>query len=593
MLERTVVLVDTSYLLASFYNSWETGARAQLSIDLPEVVHILGEMIQKQLRQPIHRQYWYDGIPDSGPHRYQRALRTCDGVILRTGQLIEWGDRRTQKAVDTRLVADMVLTAVHQTVSDIVLVSGDADMIPGVEEATNAGIRVHLYGFGWDSMSSALRHVCDSTTVLDPREDFTETMQLQVLEGPVPPAPHIKPVGDGGCPEETGATPLPHLEDETVSPDSIPDAFSAPSEPVSDPGTLAPHTAYKAAEDTHVNETSVPQPNVAQDAAQAAAQVAHTPAGTNSAENFSVDQAELAANRFTESHTAANLTSGFGQEREDCASLRPDTRAPQSPDTLQQPRQYRITPASLVHGDSTASPEYRHSATEDADSESAVSATTAAEESTTSAAQDTAPSHTEDAPAAQAPHEQDTAPSHTEDTTASVGQDTALSHATGAEVSAAVSPESTPKEHTGAEDVHPRDTGAEGTVSEEDGEAHTEPRKQPERPKPSMMAPRRKLRSRYVPLPNEVWTSQGAQTPFDVGQQYATWWFDHAATQEQRDQAHMLSGGGLPPEVDRPLLQFACETLHEYTLSQSQRVDLRDGFHSGIRGVLMGFPRDE
>ena len=45
MLERTLVFVDTSYLLASFYNSWETGARAQLEIDLPEVVNNLGSMV--------------------------------------------------------------------------------------------------------------------------------------------------------------------------------------------------------------------------------------------------------------------------------------------------------------------------------------------------------------------------------------------------------------------------------------------------------------------------------------------------------------------------------------------------------------------
>ena len=44
MLERTLVFVDTSYLLASFYNSWEIGARAQLEIDLPEVVATLGGM---------------------------------------------------------------------------------------------------------------------------------------------------------------------------------------------------------------------------------------------------------------------------------------------------------------------------------------------------------------------------------------------------------------------------------------------------------------------------------------------------------------------------------------------------------------------
>ena len=184
MLERTQIFVDTSYLLASFYNSWEIGARAQLEIDLPAVVRTLGTMVTEQFEQPVHRQFWYDGIPDTGPHRYQRALRTCDGVQLRAGQLIEWGERRTQKAVDTRLVADMVLTSVRQEVTDIVLVSGDADMIPGVQEAVNHGIRVHLYGFGWDSMSSALRHACDSLVILDPREDFGDCMQLHVLEGP-------------------------------------------------------------------------------------------------------------------------------------------------------------------------------------------------------------------------------------------------------------------------------------------------------------------------------------------------------------------------------------------------------------------------
>jgi uncharacterized LabA/DUF88 family protein len=186
MLERTLVFVDTSYLLASFYNSWETGARSQLEIDLPEVVSVIQRMAVNQFDQPVHRQNWYDGIPDSGPHRYQRALRSEPGVQLRTGQLIEWGDRRTQKGVDTRLVADMVKAALTGTCSDIVLVSGDADMIPGVEEAVDAGVRVHLYGFGWDSMSSNLRFACDSTTILDPREDFRDCMRLQILEGPLP-----------------------------------------------------------------------------------------------------------------------------------------------------------------------------------------------------------------------------------------------------------------------------------------------------------------------------------------------------------------------------------------------------------------------
>ena len=363
MLERTLVFVDTSYLLASFYNSWETGARAQLEIDLPEVVSTMGGMIENQLGTPIQRQYWYDGIPDTGPHRYQRALRTCEGVQLRTGQLIEWGERRTQKAVDTRLVADMVIAAMKGQFTDFVLVSGDADMIPGAQAAVDNGIRVHLYGFGWDSMSSALRHACDSTTILDPREDFADSMELQVLEGPLPP------VVRENAPQDDEEMPEP---DECGEPSEVEAAFGANEKP-----------------------TPAPTPKPAPPKAES----------------------------------------------------------------------------------------------------------------------------TEDSP------------------------------------SADDSPEEKPA------------------------------------PKPSMMAPRRKLRSKYVPLPEEVWSSAGFQSPFDVGQQYASWWFDNAASTEQRDQAHLLSGGGLPPEIDRPLLQFACETLHEYTLTETQRVNLRDGFHSGIRGVLINVRR--
>lgn len=396
MLERTIVYVDTSYLLASFYNSWETGARSQLEIDLPEVVAILGNMIKDQLGQPIHRQFWYDGIPDSGPHRYQRSLRSCDGVQLRTGQLIEWGDRRTQKGVDTRLVADMVVAGHRRQVSDFVLVSGDADMIPGVQEAADNGVRVHLYGFGWDSMSAALRHSCDTTTILDPREDFSEAMQLQVLEGPLPPSIRERPIADGVPEEQGGMTPVPGGR---------------------------------------------PLQNIVED----------------------------------------------------------------------QPAERPFTPVTPTSND--AEP-----------------------------------------------------------------QD---------EPDVAVDPEDS-TEVTSALAKHPQ---------EREKPAASEPAGQPATPrpsatpKPSMMASRRKLRSRYVPLPEEVWSSAGFQTPFDVGQQYATWWFENAATVEQRDSAHQLSGGGLPPEIDRPLLQFACETLHEYTLSEGQRVSLRDGFHSGIRGVLVSVRR--
>ena len=56
MLQRTLVLVDTSYLLASFYNSWEEGARGQLEISLASVVHRLDQVAHGLVDQPVQRQ---------------------------------------------------------------------------------------------------------------------------------------------------------------------------------------------------------------------------------------------------------------------------------------------------------------------------------------------------------------------------------------------------------------------------------------------------------------------------------------------------------------------------------------------------------
>ena len=486
MLERTQIFVDTSYLLASFYNSWETGARAQLEIDLPEVVCTLGRIAQDQLKQPIHRQFWYDGIPESGPHRYQRSLRSEPGVQLRSGQLIEWGDRRTQKAVDTRLVADMVLAAVRGNVSDIVLVSGDADMLPGVEEAVNAGIRVHLYGFGWDSMSSQLRFACDTTTILDPREDFRDTMRLQILEGPLPanasatplpgetqgedsPCPDFKPLGDAEEPEESGPSVIPDMERSKRT------------------------TKTTAETDNNAPGETAPSDTAAKPASAAASEQAATePAPTK-------EDPARAAQAATAAHPAAPKS------------------APKS--------RPKPGPAPAV-------------STESATTEPAAETTAQPTPNTVAAQERTAPTNA--------------AP----DTTAEQGE-AAQSQAEGEATANNATPEPAPKP----------------------------------KPNPSMMARHRKLRSRYVPLPNEVWASAGEQNPYDIGQQYAVWWFDNAASEAQKDNAHLLSGGGLPPEIDRPLLQFACDTLHEYTLTEAQRVGLRDGFHSGIRGIMLRGPR--
>lgn len=468
MLERTLVLVDTSYLLASFYNSWEEGARGQLEISLATVVHRLDQVAHGLVDQPVQRQNWYDGIPDSGPHRYQRTLRVIEGVQLRAGQLIEWGERRTQKAVDTLLVADMIQAAYKGQCSDMVLVTGDADMIPGVRVAVDAGVRMHLVGFGWDSISSALRHACDTTSVLDPRTDFHDAMQIRVLEGPIPPKVRSsaeRPTAPG----DDASEPVGEESVGMVEVDLRSDRASATSVADETSLTIADEEWAADAEERAADE-------------QDCAAISETHAAD-------IDGAETAAGSTPANGRGAKPGAGAGPAGKVRGSQPEPQPQPQSP---HQPRRSEGEPRDT---------EVR-----------------------------------EDEPQESEPQSQPPSPTRAQARTSTPG---------------------------------PPPNGAS-------------------RPSPSMMAPhRRPLRSKFVPLSEEVWTSSGEQTPFDVGQQYATWWYEQAATEEQRDQAHLLSGGVLPPAVDRPLLQFACQMLNEFTLTEAQRVRLRDGFHEGIRAVLL------
>lgn len=494
MLERTLVLVDTSYLLASFYNSWEEGARGQLEISLATVVHRLDQVAHGLVDQPVQRQNWYDGIPDTGPHRYQRTLRVIEGVQLRAGQLIEWGERRTQKAVDTLLVADMIQAAYKGQCSDMVLVTGDADMIPGVRVAVDAGVRMHLVGFGWDSISSALRHACDTTTVLDPRTDFHDAMQIRVLEGPIPPKVR---------------TPTP-----------------APAHPGED--------AHEADADAAVDMADV----VLRSDRASATSVADETRLTVAEEELAADAEELAV---AEEECAARVESEHTDGRH--ADAGGDRPAPTKGEAEEAPASGAVEqPASRPVPGPTPHPVPSPAQLAKQSEKAGRSGHGGAEHR-----------------AAPAPAPRHGAP---EATPTRKAPDQASDHAP--EYSA----------------VHPRP-----------GDKQQAPGAEPagsSRPNPSMMAPhRRPLRSKFVPLPDEVWTSSGEQTPFDVGQQYATWWYERAASEEQRDQAHLLSGGVLPPAVDRPLLQFACQMLNEFTLTEAQRVRLRDGFHEGIRAVLL------
>lgn len=564
MVDRVEVFVDTSYLLASFYNSWTTGARAQLEIDLPAVTDHLNTIVSNKLHLPVHRQLWYDGIPDSGPHRYQRTLRHIDGVQLRAGQLIEWGDRRTQKAVDTRLVTDMVLRSIRGLVSDIVLVSGDADMIPGVEAAIDHGVRVHLIGFGWDSISNSLRSACDTVTVLDPREDFADCMHIDVLD--------------------------PFHTDNT----------SEHSDLATDGQTNGPADSGTGNHSEQGN-SDISSPVSSSDAANTTGSTAG-----NTGEGTAADMPGDMAHSSTATHPYASTGDTADEDENTDGANVLEHGVPLVPPVLSPGkfghhgvrRRLRIQHATIDDTASTTTDNVTDSVTNSTTDTAANSGTTstdattdastdvsATDKSVNSFADDSAISTTDSADSSlPADTSLQSSQSSHEDTmsgaTADLDDDDDVTSTAAVEAANKAKANNATPETSAQPDAAP------------DTPVDAEPASEPvHRPSPGMMAQKRRppQRSRYVPLPyDEVWESAGNQTPFDIGQQYAIWWYNNAATLDQRGSAHILTGGGLPAEIDRPLLQFACQILDAYTLSDAQRVNLRDGFHMGIRGIIMG-----
>lgn len=564
MVDRVEVFVDTSYLLASFYNSWTTGARAQLEIDLPAVTDHLNTIVSNKLHLPVHRQLWYDGIPDSGPHRYQRTLRHIDGVQLRAGQLIEWGDRRTQKAVDTRLVADMVLRSIRGLVSDIVLVSGDADMIPGVEAAIDHGVRVHLIGFGWDSISNSLRSACDTVTVLDPREDFADCMHIDVLD----------PFHTDNTSEHSDLT----TDGQTNGP--------------ADSGT---------GNHSEQGNSDISSPVSSSDAANTTGSTAG-----NTGEGTAADMPGDMAHSSTATHPYASTGDTADEDENTDGANVLEHGVPLVPPVLSPGkfghhgvrRRLRIQHATIDDTASTTTDNVTDSVTNSTTDTAANSGTTstdattdastdvsATDKSVNSFADDSAISTTDSADSSlPADTSLQSSQSSHEDTmsgaTADLDDDDDVTSTAAVEAANKAKANNATPETSAQPDAAP------------DTPVDAEPASEPvHRPSPGMMAQKRRppQRSRYVPLPyDEVWESAGNQTPFDIGQQYAIWWYNNAATLDQRGSAHILTGGGLPAEIDRPLLQFACQILDAYTLSDAQRVNLRDGFHMGIRGIIMG-----
>ncbi len=169
-MKRFAVMVDAGYLFEQFgrlYSERNSSEKLQRRHLEPKPEDLFKLIIRKSSElSPLEllRVYWYDAARNRVPDKQQESMFLQFGIKVRLGSLYQDNDDEEnlrQKAVDSLLVLDLVQLARNKAVADIVLISGDEDMLPGIEEAQQHGIRVMLLSVEDRGVSKAIKQNVD------------------------------------------------------------------------------------------------------------------------------------------------------------------------------------------------------------------------------------------------------------------------------------------------------------------------------------------------------------------------------------------------------------------------------------------------
>ncbi|MFE7131493.1 NYN domain-containing protein [Streptomyces sp. NPDC057638] len=195
--DRCVVLVDAGYLLGAAASLLAgEPARSRITVDHAALIQGLRERAEADTERPLLRIYWFDGAPDRVPQPEHRRLRVMPRVTVRLGALTRSDGRWAQKGVDAAMHAELTELARNRACSDVVLVTGDGDLLPGLMSAKEHGVAVHLWAVqaadGDYNQSEDLVAEADERRVLD-RAWITCAVRAKELGGPCAPQPVPRP----------------------------------------------------------------------------------------------------------------------------------------------------------------------------------------------------------------------------------------------------------------------------------------------------------------------------------------------------------------------------------------------------------------
>ncbi|MHC5263165.1 NYN domain-containing protein [Streptomyces sp. UC4497] len=228
-MDRCIVLVDAGYLLGAAASLLAgEPSRSRIHVDHAALIQGLRERAEAETGRELLRIYWFDGAPDRVPQPEHRRLRVMPRVTVRLGALTRSDGRWAQKGVDAAMHAELTELARNRACSDIVLVTGDGDLLPGMMAAKEHGVAVHLWAVqaadGDYNQSEDLVAEADERRVLD-RIWITKAVRAKELGGICAPPPVPRPeiaailsaplpesaLSSAGRSEETGgAAPVQH-----------------------------------------------------------------------------------------------------------------------------------------------------------------------------------------------------------------------------------------------------------------------------------------------------------------------------------------------------------------------------------------------
>ncbi|MFJ7767137.1 NYN domain-containing protein [Streptomyces sp. NPDC097107] len=223
-MDRCIVLVDAGYLLGAAASLLAgEPSRSRITVDHAALIQGLRDRAESDTQQPLLRIYWFDGAPDRVPQPEHRRLRVMPRVTVRLGALTRSDGRWAQKGVDAAMHAELTELARNRACSDVVLVTGDGDLLPGMMAAKEHGVAVHLWAVqaadGDYNQSEDLVAEADERRVLD-RAWITKAVRAKELGGicapPPVPRPEIAAILSAPLPESalSAATERPAQEPE-------------------------------------------------------------------------------------------------------------------------------------------------------------------------------------------------------------------------------------------------------------------------------------------------------------------------------------------------------------------------------------------